>query len=133
MKQLIKLEYGFGGRIRGKTWAKVVEHVDTSKTNGFAFEGDFVKLNQLIEIEVPCWLLKFSDEGSVKYHEPVVALYRVNENGKLEEKLRAEGRDWALQLRDRVAELINKEEKVNPLANYSDEELLAEIKRRELI
>lgn len=40
-----------------------------------------------------------------------------------------QGNDWALQIRDRVAELLD-QPKENPLAKYSTEELLAELKRR---
>ncbi len=40
-----------------------------------------------------------------------------------------EGNDWALKIRDRVAELLD-QPKESPLAKFSTEELLAELKRR---
>ena len=41
---------------------------------------------------------------------------------------------WALECRDEIAAIVNQEEEdVNPLRGFTDQELLAEIRRRGLI
>lgn len=105
-KKILTIE-AIGDR-RFKQWTKVVTWVEKSKTNGYAFTGEFVKTNQQIELEVPCLLLMFGMEGSRKNASPTVEVRRIDAEGKMHDELYAEGSDWALKLRDDTAELINK-------------------------
>lgn len=93
---------------RWKAWAKVVEKVDTTKTNGWAYEGEFVPVGRKAELEAGSIVIYYQEIGSRANREPVVTVYRVTDNGTLEELLRTEGLDWALNIRDQVAELVNK-------------------------
>ncbi|MCL6560532.1 MAG: hypothetical protein K6U74_17400, partial [Firmicutes bacterium] len=94
------------GDNRFKQWAKLVEKVDTSKANGFAFEGRF--LNSLDEVDIGAYILAYGECGSRRRRTPVAALFRVKENGELE-KIFEEAYlppQWALAIRDRVASII---------------------------
>lgn len=111
-------------------WVKEVTGVDTSKSNGYAFEGDFVNYaakGSQVECGDGLYLV-CSIEGSRKNQRKEVAAYRIT--GEQVEKVTdwVTGNDWALKLRAEVAELLG--DKPNPLAGYSTEELLAEIRSR---
>ena len=122
---------------RFKSWVKWVDSVDTSKTNGYAFVGDFVK-DGTIEIEVgqPRLLLAQATSGSMKYNSAYYQIVKLNEDGSLT-ALDISDNDqnlgWALRIRDSVKNVldsISNTEPENPLTQFSNEELLAEIKRR---
>ncbi len=109
MKILHKVHSGNDPRF--KRWVKILKRVDTSKTDGYAFEGDFVTIDRMIEVEAGTLLLCFGREGSMKYNSPYVTLYRVEENrtrttlferGSLNEA-------WALEVRDEIAEIVNQQ------------------------
>jgi hypothetical protein len=61
-----------------KSWLKIVTRVDTSKTNGYAFEGEFLK--EGIEIEVPVGAIVIEKEptGSVKNSSHTWNVYRIS-------------------------------------------------------
>lgn len=110
-------------------WVKEVTGVDKSKSNGYAFEGRFVNpINGLSECGDGLYIV-CSIEGSRRRHKKCVAVFEIK-NDKVTKAIDwVEGNDWALKIRDRVAELLN-QPKENPLAKYSTEELLEELKRR---
>lgn len=92
---------------RWKSWAKVLAGVDRTKTNGYAFQGEFVKLGRKTELEVGSYVLLYREEGSTKYHRAKVEIVQVKDDGRLETVLYAVGSDWALELRDQVADLLD--------------------------
>ena len=120
---------------RKKNWAKVLESVDVSKPNGYAFIGNWLRRGERAELTVGSYVLTYDEPGSMKNWYPVVTLYRVTPDG-LEAVLEYEGeigeRSWALAVRDRIAEILaeSQGEVPNPLAGYSDEELITELQRR---
>lgn len=117
---------------RHKCWAKVLTKVDTTKTNGYAFEGDFLKPNLLVEIPDSGFVLTYEETGSVKHHSPDVALLQIVD-GEIVEVAAVSGWDWALKLRDKAAELVNTSKKdpaCNLLEGVSTDDLVAELKRR---
>jgi hypothetical protein len=63
MRLTISNQYFSGNR---KSWFKIVESVDCTKNNGYAFEGDFVKSG--IEVELPegAIIIECQPTGSVK-------------------------------------------------------------------
>lgn len=95
---------------RHKCWAKTVTHVDITKNNGYAFEGEFVKANELIELPVGTYILGYEQTGSDRNKETEARIYIVTENGleKTGVETSTTKNDWALRIRDAAAELINK-------------------------
>lgn len=126
MRFKIKSEYYSGNR---KSWYKAIESVDQTKTNGYCFDGEFVKAD--IEIEYPegTIIIECRPTGSVKNGGKLGVIHTVTSKG-LEEIAEFDYKRNFLSFRDAVADLIN--EPVNPLAEFSDDALLAEIKRRGL-
>lgn len=120
---------------RKKNWAKVLESVDASKPNGYAFIGNWLRRGERAELTVGSYVLTYDEPGSMKNWYPVVKLYRVTPDG-LEVALEYEGeigeRSWALAVRDKIAAILaeSQGEAPNPLAGYSDEELITELQRR---
>lgn len=96
----------FRGDSRYKKWAKIVTGVDKTKTNGYAFAGNFCREGRDVEVEPGTIFLTFGETGSAKYHAPEVFVSRVTTEGKLEEILEADGRNWALDIRDDLADIM---------------------------
>lgn len=120
---------------RKKNWAKVLESVDTTKPNGYAFLGNWLRRGERAELTVGSYVLTYDEPGSMKNWYPEVVLYRVTEDG-LEVAHEYKGdygeRSWALSVRDNIAAILaeSQGEAPNPLAGYSDEELITELQRR---
>ena len=105
MKKIIDAPTIGDGRF--KRWTKTVSKVDTSKTNGFCFEGDFIRSKQ--ELEIGTYILAYGEEGSRNRHSACVELYEVTEDGlkKIYDK-RGLSPHWALDVRDDIARIVNK-------------------------
>lgn len=123
---------------RKKSWRKLLENVDKERANGYAFVGEWLKAGERAELEVGSFILCYDEAGSMKNWYPVVRLFKVLENG-LEEAYRWEGdireRSWALAVRDEISVILaeaqgQEPEEGSPLASISDEELIAELRRR---
>ena len=116
-------------------WVKEVTGVDTSKSNGYCFEGDFVSgANKgLVECGDGYYIV-CSVEGSRKNQYKDVAMFQIA-GDKVEKIIDwVTGNDWALKIRDRVAELLylnfEDETEKNLLSGIFDEDLIAELKKR---
>jgi len=135
MKKIVSIP-NIGDR-RFKKWAKLLSNVDQSKTNGYAFEGEFLRFDRKYELEIGTIVLCYGESGSAKYHYPEVRLCILTEDGWKELFYRDNlDKAWALDVRDEIARLMDEAkglEPPNPLAACSDEELLDEVKRRGLI
>lgn len=86
-------------------WVKKIDKIDTTKSNGFCFEGDLVRKEGLVEVEIGIYLI-CDIQGSRKNQKKFYYVVRVCADGSietLEEEIT--GRDWALQLRDELLEL----------------------------
>lgn len=117
------------GDNRFKQWTKTLNRVDVTKTNGYAFEGNFIRSRQ--ELEVGSYILAYGQVGSRANNYPRVELFRVAENGLESVYKKADlSQHWALDVRDDIAKIVNQAEKINPLEKYTTEELLAELKNR---
>ena len=91
-----------------KNWTKLLTGVDAEKNNGYAFLGEFGPYGGgLMEVELSSHLLHYYEAGSRKNNYPNAVLYRVGAEGP-EEIGRWDNlsRQWALEIRDEVAELI---------------------------
>jgi len=122
------------GDERRKNWAKVVRAVDPTKSSGWAYEGEFVAVGGIQDVPVGAVLMVYGERGSRANPLIEARVYLVNGDGTLSEHARAKGRAWARTLRDRVSELLE----VPPvivldLSSVSDEDLLAEVRRRGLL
>ena len=59
-----------------KHWAKLITSVDTSKTNGFAFGGEFLDVNSEHKIDVGSLVVEACGD--------TITLFRIDEDGKAE-------------------------------------------------
>ena len=89
-------------------WVKEVKSVDQTKSNGYAFEGDFVGKSGLVDVE-PGYFVICNISGSRKHKQKRYFFVKVNLDGSFESifEQAITGRDWALQVRDEIAELVN--------------------------
>ncbi|MDP3983719.1 MAG: hypothetical protein Q8Q52_01770 [Acidimicrobiia bacterium] len=119
----------------GKHWAKVVTAVDTNKTSGWAFTGEFVADGGIQDLPAGAVLLLYGERGSRANPQQEARLYRVNSDATLTPHGEAQGRAWARTLRDRAVELLN-EQPIDSwlsspdLAGWSDRQLADELTRR---
>ena len=127
------------GDERRKNWAKVVTAVDTDKSSGWAYEGNFVATGGIQDVEAPCVLLVYGERGSRANPQIEARAYVVNTDGTLSLHASASGRAWARTLRDPVEELLAADTPLPIAARewdpelmaYSDDALRAELQRRE--
>jgi len=119
-----------------KSWAKLLQRVDTSRKDGYAFEGPWLRRGRLDELPVGALILFYDEVGSRRYHRPYVHVMKVEPDGSFslvhddEGPLRIEGWDWALLLRDRVARLLGARQE-RPLAGVATEEVARELACRQ--
>ncbi len=96
---------------RHKNWIKEVTGVDGNKSNGYAFQGNFLQVGSTVELPVGTILMYYYGSGSVKNYTVEVRVHRVTPDG-LEDTGISTSRDnrksrgWALDVRDKVAELF---------------------------
>ena len=94
-----------------KNWAKTITGIDSTKTNGYAFLGDFVPTNRLIEVEDGSLILVYGQTGSSVLPDVEIELYKVN-LGSLDLVYRQDNlnsRSWALEVRDDIATIFHAE------------------------
>ena len=124
---------------RHKCWRKLLEKVDTTKANGYAFIGDWLRAGERAELEVGSLILCYDEAGSRKNWCPVVRLFKVGIENDLDEVYCWEGntreRSWALAVRDDIAAILAEAQGQEPeeeslASRLSDEELIAEVERR---
>jgi len=132
---------------RRKGWMKHVTACDETKNNGYAFDGEFLSDGREIELPVGSIIIRVDPQGSVKNNWQSAHALRLEIDGKLTELTPgadadlypgSPGLDWRddfLSFRDIVCAALRAESQVpadNPLAGFSDADLLAEISRRKL-
>lgn len=135
-RPLVKVQIPPARDLRWRSWAKLVEGVDRSKKDGYAFTGRFLQRGRLDELPAGALVLLYDERGSRRYHQPCVTLQQVGGDGSLspvedaQGPIEAEGWDWALKMRDRVAAVLEGPPP-SPLAQAATEELARELARRE--
>jgi len=98
------------GHRRG--WMKIVKSVDTSKANGYAFEGDFLKSGEA-DLPIGAIIVEQKPEGSVKRGYNSGAAYRVVDDPENPLEKIAETDDWRrkfLSFRDAIADALKPKE-----------------------
>jgi len=113
---------------KGAEWWKKIERIDWSKTNGYAFIGEFLprprrnREDIQVSVEKGAYIVHVWDNGSWKYHDKHAELLRATENGLetiIEYKF---GKDAILQLLQDIKKLGFFEK--TKWAEYTTEELI---------
>lgn len=125
------------GDERLKSWAKVVDSVDETKSSGWAYVGEFVATGGIQDLVAGSVLLIYGERGSRANPRPLASVYTVNADTTLTHQADASGRAWARTLRDTVAELLSEElivpwQDLVDLSLVPDEDLMEEVRRRGL-
>lgn len=126
------------GDARLKSWAKVVQAVDETKSSGWAFEGEFIATGGIQDVAVGSVLLIYGERGSRANPRPLASVYSVNPDATLSHHAEASGGAWARTLRDAVADLVSGESRQLwrgrlDLSTVPDEALVEEARRRGLL
>ena len=135
----VAIEVPLIGDGRRKHWAKVVSNVDENKSDGWAYEGEFIADGGIQDVEAPSVLLVYGERGSRANPNPEARVYVVNTDATLSLRQTATGRAWARTLRDTVAELVLSDIPFAPvsrdwdpqLMGYSTDALHRELDRRD--
>jgi len=98
------------GDSRRKIWTKRITGVDQTQTTGYCFQGNFVKAGKQ-ELPLGAVILHWYTEGSQKNHDCIAKVYRVTadgleDTGIMSKRDNRETGGWALDIRDKVAELF---------------------------
>lgn len=136
---MVAIDVPLVGDERRKNWAKVVTNVDQDRSDGWAYEGEFIAVGGIQDIMAPSVLLVYGEKGSRGNPLIEARVYAVNPDATLTLHEAATGRAWARTLRDRVAELVARDQPLvgeskpwDPLLmGYSDDALDEEFARRE--
>lgn len=138
-RALVAIEVPLVGDERRKHWAKLVSHVDENKSDGWAYDGEFIADGGVQDVEAPAVLLLYGEKGSRANPQIEARVYVVNTDATLSLHASATGRAWARTLRDGVAELLEHDAPILPasgpwdaaLMGYSTKALRHELDRRE--
>ena len=99
---------------RFKSWAKVLQGVNTKDSTGYAFKGEFIKLGQKHELPDKTLILRYDQHGSRNDHRPAINVAQVTPKGLetlfYREKVGAPGygAGWALDVRNDIAKIAKK-------------------------
>lgn len=112
---------------KGKQWTRRITGVDKSKTNGYAFQGEFLSEGE-VELPVGAVLLQVGALGSYKHPDVTGVVKRVAEDGSLALIAQHPYKEEFISLREAVQEALGL--KPNPLARFSTEEMKNELRNR---
>jgi len=87
-------------------WAKHVTGVDQTKTNGYAFEGEFLDVGES-DLPLGAIVVEQYPTGSVRNGNPEGRIYRVTDEGLREIDEGYHWREQFLSLRDAVAKALS--------------------------
>ncbi len=140
MEAMVAIEVPLVGDARHKNWAKVVENVDETKSNGWAFDGEFIAAGGIQDVPVGSVVMVYGEKGSRANPQIEARVFVANGDGTMSHIKSATGRAWARTLRDRVAELLTDRLGSPPtglawdvdLMRYSDDAIIEEMRRRKL-
>ncbi len=131
---LVAVEIPLVGDERHKNWAKIVHEVDSSKSSGWAFVGDFIATGGIQDVPAGAVLVIYGERGSRGNPQIEARVYQANSDATLSHHQTAKGRAWARTLRDTVERLLDVEPDLSlDLSFISDTDLMAEARRRGLV
>ncbi|MBT9258166.1 MAG: hypothetical protein KM310_00205 [Clostridiales bacterium] len=111
-------------------WIKHVTGLDKTKRNGYSILGQFMRHGKDLYI-VGGLYLDCGIGGSRRRHRKHYTLFRVVAADKIEILATVgDAPDWAINLWPAIEEALASEPADNPLAVFTTEELMAELKRR---
>ena len=61
---VVAVDIPLAGDERHKNWAKVVDNVDTSKSSGWAFDGEFIAAGGIQDVTAGSVVLVYGEKGS---------------------------------------------------------------------
>ena len=140
MEAAVAVEVPLLGDARLKNWAKIVADVDETKSNGWAFDGEFIAPGGVQDVPVGSVVMVYGERGSRAHPQIEAKVFVANGDGTLSHVQSASGRAWARTLRDRIAELLTDRSHSLPpglawdenLMRYGDQAILDELRRRGL-
>lgn len=119
------------GDERRRHWAKLLKAVDTAKSSGWAFVGEFVADGGIQDLPVGGVILLYGERGGQSNPRAEAHLYTIGADAALTLEASASGRAWARTLRDRAAELLDLHVNRSPdLSRISDQALADELTSR---
>lgn len=118
------------GDERHKNWAKVVDSVDTAKSSGWAYDGDFIAVGGIQDVPAGAVLLVYGEKGSRANPQILARVYTVNPDATLTFEAEAKGKAWARTLRDPIERCLGMELDQYDLSYLSDEVLADELRAR---
>lgn len=127
---LVAVEVPQTGDERHKNWAKVVDSVDTGKSSGWAFEGEFIATGGIQDVPAGSVLLIYGERGSRANPQIEARVYTVNPDATLTLEAEAKGKAWARTLRDPVERCLGLELPEYDLSHLPDEVLAEELRDR---
>ena len=127
---LVAVDVPTVGDERHKQWAKIVTNVDTGKSSGWAFDGDFVATGGIQDLPIGGVLLVYGERGSRANPQQQARVFTINPDATLSFVSEAKGSAWARTLRDPVIELLGQDPPPTGLAAVPDTELIDELQRR---
>ncbi len=137
----VAVEIPLVGDERRKNWAKTVTNVDDSLATGWAFDGEFIATGGIQDVEPGSVVLVYGEKGSRANPAIEARVYTVNADATLTLRAGARGRAWARTLRDTIEDLLAEAAEkpieqlpwMPDLLRYSDDALIEEMRRRDLL
>ena len=127
---VVAVDIPLAGDERHKNWAKVVDNVDTSKSSGWAFDGEFIAAGGIQDVTAGSVVLVYGEKGSRLSPQSTARVYTVNPDATLTLEAEARGQAWARTLRDPIERLLGTERRLIDLTQLPDEVLVEELTAR---
>jgi len=127
---LVAVDVPLLGDERHKNWAKVVDSVDTNKSSGWAYDGEFIAVGGIQDVPAGSVLLVYGEKGSRANPQILARVYTVNPDATLTFEAEAKGKAWARTLRDPIERCLGIENTQYDLGYLTDELLAEELRAR---
>jgi hypothetical protein len=127
---LVAVDVPLLGDERHKNWAKVVDSVDTAKSSGWAYDGEFIAVGGIQDVPASSVLLVYGERGSRANPQILARVYTVNPDATLTFEAEAKGKAWARTLRDPIERCLGVEHDQFDLSYLSDQVLADELQAR---
>jgi len=96
---------------RNRPWIKILTGVDTTKSDGYAFIGEFAQFGQIVELDEGAYVMVVIPHWSSggRLYDRTVTLYQVRDGelATVETWCVEVERGWALAIRDKIAAYVN--------------------------
>lgn len=124
-------DYIIGDSRKGKQWAKIITGIDSTQSNGYAFQGEFLPKNGQSELAPGTIILTVGHRGSWKNGCLEAEILKVTTNEDHLEVVEnyTDYRNEVIDIRDKFLELL-KAPAPNPLSEYTNEQLIKELQSR---